>query len=53
MTWLHKTNSYIVHVKCDDLYADIAGDVEKRFDKSNYEVELLLLMGKNQKKLLD
>ena len=31
----------------EDVYADITKDVERRFDTSNYEVERLLLIGKN------
>ena len=31
------TNSFIVHVKTDDVYKSIAEDVETRFDTSNYE----------------
>ena len=29
---------FIVHVKIDDIYKDIAKDVETRFDTSNYEL---------------
>ena len=36
------TNSFIAHVKTDDIYKDIAEDVEKRFDTSNYEIDRLL-----------
>ena len=32
------TDSFIMHIKTEDFYKDIADDVEKRFDKSNYEV---------------
>ena len=32
------TYSAIIHFKTEDVYKDIANDVEKRFDKSNYEV---------------
>ena len=32
------TDSFIVHVKTDDIYKDITGDVEKNFDTSNYEI---------------
>ena len=41
------TNSFIVHVKTDDLdiYKNIAEDVETRFDK-NYEIGRLLPMGR-------
>ena len=35
--------------KRDDIYKDIAEDVEKRFDTSNYELERLLPKGKNRK----
>ena len=30
--------SFIIHVKTEDVYKEIAGDVEKRFDTSNYEL---------------
>ena len=40
------TDSFIVHVKPDDIYKDIAEDVEARFDTTNYELERLL---KNKK----
>ena len=30
------TDSFIVYIKTDDIYKDIAKDVEKRFDTSNY-----------------
>ena len=33
------TDSFIVHVKTDDIYKDIAEDVETRFDTSNFEIE--------------
>ena len=36
------TGRFIVHVKTDDIYKDIAEDVEKRFDTSNYEIDRLL-----------
>ena len=32
------TDSFIMHIKTIDFYKDIANDVEKRFDTSNYEV---------------
>ena len=31
------TDSFIVHVKTDDIYDDIAEDFETRLDTSNYE----------------
>ena len=30
------TDSFIMHIKTKDFYDDIADDVEKRFDASNY-----------------
>ena len=41
------TDSLIVHVKTDDIYKDIAEDVEKRFDNSNFEIDIPLPKGKN------
>ena len=43
------TDSYIMNIITEDFYEDIANDVEKRIDKSNYEVERPLLTGKNKK----
>ena len=31
------TGSSIIHIKTEDVYENIADDVEKRFDTSNYE----------------
>ena len=47
------TDSSIVHIKTDDIYKDIAEDVETRFCTSNYDLERQLLKGKNKKKPLD
>ena len=33
------TDSFIVFIKKDDIYKDIAEDVERRFDTSNYDLE--------------
>ena len=38
-----------MNIKTNDIYEDIANDVENRFDTSNYEVNRPLLMGKNKK----
>ena len=51
---LYGYNSSIVYIKTDDIYKDIAEDVETRFDTSNYELECnstdrSLLKGKNKK----
>ena len=42
------TDSFIVHVKTDDIYKDIAEDVETRFDTSNFEIARPLPQGKNK-----
>ena len=42
-------NSFIVHVKSEDIYADLSEDIEVRFYTSNYEVERPLPMSKNEK----
>ena len=33
------TDSFIIHIKTEDFYKDIADDVKKRYDTSNYEVD--------------
>ena len=33
------TDSFIFHIKAEDIYKYIAKDVEKRFDTLNYELE--------------
>ena len=43
------TDSFIMHIKTEDFYKEIADDVEKRFDTSNYEVDRPLPKGKNKK----
>ena len=43
------TNSLIVHVKKEYIYKNIAKDVEKRLDTSNYELERSLPKRKNKK----
>ena len=45
------TDSFIVYVKTDDIHKDIAEDVERRFDTSNCEIDILLPKGKNKKVL--
>ena len=42
------TDSFIMDIKTNDFYKDIANDVENRSDTSNYEVNRPLLMGKNK-----
>ena len=36
------TGSFIVYIKTDDIYKDIAKDVETRFDTWVYELEKLI-----------
>ena len=43
------TDSFLMNIKTNDFYEDIANDVENRFDTSNYEVSRPLPMGKNKK----
>ena len=48
------TVSFIVHIKIDDIYKDIADNAETRFDTSTYELESNLIdiplpKGKNKK----
>ena len=43
------TDSFIINIKTEDFYKDIANDVEKRFDTSNYEVDRPLRKAKNIK----
>ena len=33
------TESFIIHIKTEDFFKDIAENVKKRFDTSNYEVD--------------
>ena len=43
------TDSFVMNIKTNDFYNDIANDVEKRFDISNYEVNRPLPTGKNKR----
>ena len=45
------TDNFIVHVKTDDIYKDIAEDVEPRFDTSNFELDRPLPKGKIKKEI--
>ena len=42
-------DSFTMNIETEDVYEDIASDVEKRFDTSNYAIERPLLTGKNKK----
>ena len=48
LCYMH-TGSFIINIKTEDFFKDIANDVEKRFDKSNYEVIRPLLKRRNKK----
>ena len=42
------TKSFIIYIKTEGFYEDIADDVEKRFATSNYEVNRPFSTGKNK-----
>ena len=42
------TDGFIVYIKPEDIYADIAKDVETRFDPPNYGLDRPLLKCKNK-----
>lgn len=42
------TDNLMVHVKLEDVYADLAKDLQKRFDTSNYEIIRPLTVKKNK-----
>ena len=42
-------DSFIIYIKTEDIYKDIVGIVETRFDTSNYELDRPLSKGKNKK----
>ena len=43
------TDSFIVYIKTDDIYKNIAENVENRFDTSNYKLDRPLPEGKKLK----
>ena len=47
------TDSFIMNIKTNYFYKDIASDVENRFDTSNYEVNRPLPTGKNKTRWKD
>ena len=48
ISWL-QIHGFVVYIKTDDIYKDIAEDVVTRFDSSNYELERPLAKGKYKK----
>ena len=45
------TDSFTTHIKTEDFYKDIADDVDKRFDTSNYQCCRPLVIGGNKKEI--
>ena len=45
-------NSFIIYIKLEDVYEDLAEDVEKRFDTSNIEGNRPLHIGKNKRVII-
>ena len=43
------TDSLVAYIKTDDIYKDVAEDVERRLDTSNYGLDRLLQQEKNLK----
>ena len=41
------TDSFVVHVKTDDIYKNIGENIKTRFDTSNFELDRPLPKGKN------
>ena len=48
LCWID-TAGFIVYLKRDDIYKDIAKDIKTRFDTSNFEIGRPLRKGKNKK----
>ena len=46
---LYRNRRFFVYIKTDDIYDDVAENVEARFETSNYKLERLLPKGKNKK----
>ena len=44
------TDSFIMHIKTEDFYEDIADDVETNYDTSHYTIEAPLPIGKIKRK---
>ena len=41
------TDSFLIHIKTEDVYEDLSDDFFKKTDPSNYEEIRLLLIGTN------
>ena len=44
-----ETDGFIFHIETEEIYEDIADDVAKRFDASNYEINRPVITGKIKK----
>ena len=44
-------DTFIVHIKTDDIYKGIAEDVETRFDTPNFELDKPYPIAKNKNKI--
>ena len=44
-------DSFVIYIKTEDFYEDVANDVEKRFDISNYECNRPLPTGKKSDRI--
>ena len=44
-----ETDTFALYIKIDDIYKDVAEDVETKFDISNQELDRPLPNGKNKK----
>ena len=38
VTWIKRLHCFIIYVRTDDIYKDIAEDIDTKFDTSNYEL---------------
>ena len=47
------TDSFLVYIKTDDIYKEIAEGVEKKFDTSDYELDRQIPNGKKIQNWLD
>ena len=47
--WYMDTDNFILYIKTDDIYKDIAEDNDTRFDTPYYELDKPLPKGKNKK----
>ena len=45
------TGSFIVHIKSEGIYVDLAGYVEERLGTSDYEAKVPVSIGNNKRKI--